>query len=233
MREVRRTGQRTRRAAIVDESVLQRSRIGQLLADDVGVELVHVSASLRDFMAWLSSADRGRWPHLLALHVPSDADATAQARAVSALRTAGIRVLLVAPPSSRVVVRKLRDGGIDGIVSTTDGESEFISAANSVLAGAPLVTANARTLIDGSRNTARLSAQEQRVLALYASGLTIADVAIAIGVRHDTARKYLDRVRDKYTAAGRPARSKLELARIAWSEGLLDSDLPTGSSETG
>ncbi|GAB3601298.1 helix-turn-helix transcriptional regulator [Microbacterium tumbae] len=213
----------------MDGFVLQRSRIGQLLADEGALEVVHESGALRQFMSWLSKADRGRWPHLLSFGVPADATDRPPLRAVSALRRAGIRILLVAPPSSRANSRTLMDSGADGIVSTSDGEAEFLAAATTVLAGAPFVSAHAQSMIDGTQRAARLSAQEERVLTLYASGMTVAEAAAAIGVRHDTARKYLNRVRDKYTAAGRPARTKLELARIAWAEGLIVTELPAAS----
>ena len=71
------------------------------------------------------------------------------------------------------------------------------------------------------------------MLALYASGFTIVEVADRIGVRHDTARKYLNRVRAKFTAAGWPARSKLQLARIAWAEGYADPEADGILTDTG
>ncbi len=226
MNKTHSAGRRPRRVAIVDEFVLQRARIGQILAEQSGLELVHESGTLRQFMAWLSSADRGRWPHLLSLGVASDAEDPPAYRAVAALRTAGVRILVIAPPATRSAVRKLMDAGIDGVVSTSDSESAYLEAATSALAGVPLISPHVRNMLDTTQRVARLSSQEERVLTLYASGLTIVEVAAAIGVRHDTARKYLNRVRDKYTAAGQPARTKLELARIAWAEGLILTDLP-------
>ncbi|WP_292906425.1 hypothetical protein [Microbacterium sp.] len=67
-----------------------------------------------------------------------------------------------------------------------------------------------------------------RVLAVTQPGsrtiaraLGVADAAARIGIRHNAARKYLARIRDKYTAAGHQARTKLELARLAYDEGFL------------
>lgn len=71
-----------------------------------------------------------------------------------------------------------------------------------------------------------LSAQEERTLVLYVSGLKLVAVARRLGVRYDTAKGYLDRVRDKYAAAGRPARTKTELYRVALQDGRLGHDGP-------
>lgn len=67
----------------------------------------------------------------------------------------------------------------------------------------------------------RLSAQETAVLVDYASGLKLETCARRAGIRPGTARQYLDRVKQKYLDAGRPARTKLELALRAREDGLL------------
>ncbi|MFY1632442.1 sigma factor-like helix-turn-helix DNA-binding protein [Solwaraspora sp. WMMB335] len=67
----------------------------------------------------------------------------------------------------------------------------------------------------------RLSRQESAVLLAYVSGLTMAAVARRTGIGLGTAKQYLDRVKRKYAAVGRPARTKLELARRAVEDGLL------------
>ena len=66
-----------------------------------------------------------------------------------------------------------------------------------------------------------LSAQEKRALVLYASGLTLEMVARRMDITPNTVKHYLDRVRDKYTAAGISARTKVQLNHVARSEGLL------------
>ena len=66
-----------------------------------------------------------------------------------------------------------------------------------------------------------LSAQERRVLVLYGSGMTQDAVARRLGIASSTVKHYLDRIRAKYSAAGVPSRTKLELNQIARAEGLL------------
>jgi two-component system nitrate/nitrite response regulator NarL len=60
-----------------------------------------------------------------------------------------------------------------------------------------------------------LSARERAVLVAYVSGMTLTQAARHVGIRPETAKTYLERVRDKYDRAGRPARTKLELANRA------------------
>lgn len=74
--------------------------------------------------------------------------------------------------------------------------------------------------ISGSTRVA-LSPQERRALALYASGLTLDMVAVRMEITPNTAKHYLNRVRDKYGDAGVPARTKVELHQLARAEGYL------------
>lgn len=212
----------TRRAAVVDELVLQRSRIEQLLSGISGLDVVEVCPTLRGFLGWLRHTERTRWPHLLVLSLPFDPLASNDLSALTALREAGIRVLALTSPGTRTTARRVAAAGTDGFVSTADSEDDFVVAATIVLTGGTIMTSPAHDIVKPGSPGTRLSAQEARVLALYVNGMTIGQAADAMGIRHDTARKYLNRVRDKFTSAGRPARSKLQLAQIAWADGYAD-----------
>ncbi|KZX21434.1 helix-turn-helix transcriptional regulator [Rathayibacter tanaceti] len=67
----------------------------------------------------------------------------------------------------------------------------------------------------------RLSAGELEALRLYASGSTTPEVAAKMNVQFETAKTYLQRVRRKYSAAGRPAGRRADLIRRAGEDGLL------------
>lgn len=215
---------------IVDELVLQRGRIDQLLNGIDGLHVVEVCSTLREFMAWLRGTESTGWPHLLVLALPPDPWSSNDLSALTALRAAGIRVLALTSSSTRTTARRLADAGAEGFVSTVDSEDDFVAAAAIVLSGGTIMTPPAHAVIHPASEGTRLSGQEARVLALYANGLTISQAADVMGIRHDTARKYLNRVRDKFTSAGRPARSKLQLAQIAWADGYAE---PTQNDRTG
>lgn len=67
----------------------------------------------------------------------------------------------------------------------------------------------------------RLSEREREALVLYAGGLPAKSVARRMDVSLGTAREYISRVRAKYEAVGRPAQTKLLLARRAEHDGFL------------
>lgn len=216
-----------RRIAVVGELVLQRRRAEDLLATELGVEVVYSCSSIRRFISWLRDADRARWPHLLVLGLLDVPDSREDVNALDALRAAGMRVLILSAPTSRTGSRRFSALDVDGIVSAADSETVFVAAADTVLSGGTIVTSRAQAMSAPPLRPPRLSIQEERVLALYASGRTITQTADEIGVRHDTARKYLSRVKAKYTAAGRPVRTRIELAQAAWADGYSTAERTT------
>jgi two-component system, NarL family, nitrate/nitrite response regulator NarL len=64
----------------------------------------------------------------------------------------------------------------------------------------------------------QLSVREHALLTAYVSGMTLEEAARHVGVRPTTAKTYLRRVRAKYEAIGRPANTKVELARRVWED---------------
>jgi DNA-binding SARP family transcriptional activator/tetratricopeptide (TPR) repeat protein len=64
----------------------------------------------------------------------------------------------------------------------------------------------------------QLSVREHALLTAYVSGMTLEEAARHVGIRPTTAKTYLRRVRAKYQAIGRPANTKVELARRVWEE---------------
>src|SRR5690606_3091471 len=78
-----------------------------------------------------------------------------------------------------------------------------------------------RPVDPNSATRPRLSAGEVTALTLYVSGLTTARVAERMGVRYETAKTYLRRVREKYAKVNRPASKKADLTRRAAEDGYL------------
>ena len=65
-----------------------------------------------------------------------------------------------------------------------------------------------------------LSEREHMVLMTYVSGMTLNSTARRLGISEETARTYLKRVKEKYERAGRPARTKLDLADRVRADGI-------------
>jgi two-component system, NarL family, nitrate/nitrite response regulator NarL len=124
-------------------------------------------------------------------------------------------------------VRRLRRGGYRPVAVARDAGAVFgaalLATGVSVLVGRdqepPGLATAIRTVASGScpvgarHGGPALSRREESVLRAYASGLTLEAAARQVGISPSTAKTYLERVKTKYREAGRPAHTKLDLAR--------------------
>ncbi|MGI9197834.1 MAG: response regulator [Candidatus Nanopelagicales bacterium] len=134
----------------------------------------------------------------------------------------GSPVLIVSASASPRLVQNAIAGGAQGYVSKQCEPDEFTRAFSAVLEGRTHVSPDlAAKLAVPTLRDVKLSTQERRALALYASGMKLEAVARAMDVQVGTAKEYIRRVRDKYAAAGDPLPSKVDLYRKAHEEGLL------------
>lgn len=69
--------------------------------------------------------------------------------------------------------------------------------------------------------TVALTTQEQGVLRLYASGLTMYSVARELGIQPSSVATYIKRIRKKYAKTGVYLSSKVDLNRAAREAGLI------------
>jgi DNA-binding NarL/FixJ family response regulator len=69
--------------------------------------------------------------------------------------------------------------------------------------------------------TVALTTQEQGVLRLYASGMTMYSVARELGIQPSSVATYIKRIRKKYAKIGVHLSSKVDLNRAAREAGLI------------
>jgi DNA-binding NarL/FixJ family response regulator len=136
---------------------------------------------------------------------------------------AGMQVLVISALASPALVRRVIRAGVAGVVGKRDSEADIVAAIWTTLGHGHWMTPELASVIAGDEQRPALSEQEERVLVLYASGLTLDGVAAALGIKTDTAKKYLNRVKVKYAAVGRPASTKIELNEVARQDGLLET----------
>jgi len=213
------------RVAIVEDHLLQRARTEELIAREPGFEVVFSAETLPLFVEWVRAEPRESRPHLLVLDLMVERRPSVDLAVVEALLDAGLRIVVLSALASPALVRGIVRAGVTGIVGKRDSEDDILAAIRAVLRDEEWMTTELAAVIAGDADRPKLSVQEERALVLYASGLTVAQLAVAMNISSETAKQYLDRVRLKYTRAGVPARSKLDLGRIAWSEGYLDPTL--------
>jgi DNA-binding NarL/FixJ family response regulator len=147
------------------------------------------------------------------------------AEVVSAFTWRGIPVVVVSALANATVLESAFAAGAGAFVTKRSKLADLAHAVTAVMAGQTWIAADLASSLEGAGTMGgtrlTLTSQERRALALYASGMTMDMVARRMGISTNTVKYYIDRVRDKYTAAGRAARTKLELHRIAVDEGLL------------
>jgi two-component system uhpT operon response regulator UhpA len=143
---------------------------------------------------------------------------------IATLRAANVAVVVVSAfGESRNVTACLSAGAL-AFVPKTECADHLLDAVRCAAAGRPhLIPETAAALVpDGEGPLApALSPQERRALILYASGLPMKSVARRLDISFETAKCYVDRVREKYEKTGREARTKIELRRRAVEDGLL------------
>lgn len=214
------------RVAIVEDHLLQRRSTEALIAAQTGLRVAWSGESLPDFDDWLALQPEGKRPHLLILDLMVERGPSVDPDRVRAIVRSGIRVLVLSAMASPELVRKVLKAGVGGIAGKRDSEENIVAAAWTILGRGQWLTPELAAVIAGDADRPKLSDQEERALVLYASGLTLAAVAEAIGVKQDTAKKYLSRVKNKYAEVGRPANTKLDLHKVAQQDGYLDPPAP-------
>ncbi|MGW0748438.1 response regulator [Streptomyces sp. NPDC002587] len=142
-------------------------------------------------------------------------DGSTPARNIRRLLDSGSRVLMIStvPDRSRII-ESLR-AGADGYLTKDNDLPTLVAAIKDVAAGrgAHSVELAFACAHDTGSSRPRLSPRERQILLDYASGLTLKSAARRAGITVYTAKDYLDRVKAKYQQAGRPAYTKLDLAR--------------------
>jgi len=210
------------RVAIIEDHLLQRKRTEDLVNAQDGLRVVRSCETLPEFVEWLQRSDPRIRPQLVILDLIVERGPSADPDMVRALVDSGIRVLVLSALASPTQVREIIRAGVGGVLGKRDSEADIIAAIWTVLKRGQWVTPEIASLMAADAHRPRFSDQEERALILYASGLTLEAVAAALGVKPDTAKKYLARVKAKYAAAGRPARTKVDLGREAMRDGLVD-----------
>lgn len=209
------------RVAVVEDHLLQRHGVVGLLASQPGVRVVVDCESVPQFLAWLDRVPPSRRPHLLVLDLHVDRGTPANPEVVRRLVRHGMRVLVLSALGSPSQVRAMLRAGVTGVVSKRDSAEDILTAVWAVLAHDQWLTPELDHVLSAAADRPELSDQETRALALYASGHTLDAVAVRLGIQRGTVKKYISRVKAKYAAVGRPARTKVDLHRVAREDGLL------------
>lgn len=199
---------------LVDDHALIRDGLERVCATHANLRVVYSGHCLEVLLATTPA------PALVLLDLDLG-DHVITPTEVEAILDRGSAVLVISALGHPDSVRAMVSLGIAGFVSKRESEAVLHEAIDAVLAGGSWTTPDLAAILSRSPHRPVLSEQEQRALVLYASGLKIQSVARRLNVKPSTAREYIERVRAKYAAVGRPAPTKVHLHTVAQEDGLL------------
>jgi len=154
------------------------------------------------------------------------ADGSQPAENVRALIDYGTQVLIFSIADRKSQVRAALVEGAAALVTKSQQMSELFECINLVANGITVNTAETVAAIDTDQEfKVKLSERELEVLRMYASGLTLKQVAYELQLSKYTVKEHIDRVREKYSKAGRPAPGKPELLMRLIEDDLLGDTL--------
>ncbi|MBM9617962.1 response regulator [Streptomyces zhihengii] len=211
--------------AVVDDDRMLLDGMRAWLAPVPGLALVATAATVGDLLHGGEESPDGPVP------APADVvlldlllrDGSAPAENIRRLLATGSRVLVISTVPDRARIIDAVRAGADGYLTKDNDLPTLVAAIGDVAAGRgahspELAFACAH---DTGPARPRLSPRERQILLDYASGMTLKSAARRAGITVHTAKDYLDRVKAKYREAGRPAYTKIDLARRV-SEDSLD-----------
>jgi len=150
---------------------------------------------------------------------------------ISALKSTGVRVVLMSTYSEPNVVREALAAGALGYLVKSEDAAMIVEAIRAAAQGESFISAELDLAINATDigGAPKLSAQERRVMALYGGGEPVKSVAFQLGISEETAKSYLKRIREKYRVAGIDVGTKVALRRRAIQDGIPIQDSPAGS----
>jgi DNA-binding NarL/FixJ family response regulator len=159
---------------------------------------------------------------------------------LATLRAAGVAAVVISTFAEPARIRACIAAGARAYLPKSEPAEEIIRAALAAAAGLDYITPTVAAMLIADRETQgdrsdvvpHLSPQETRALTLYASGLPMKAVARRLQVSYDTAKDYVDRVRQKYEEIGRSARTKVELYQRALEDGFITGTPGAGRSRS-
>ena len=154
-------------------------------------------------------------------------DGSLVAANVERLVDAGPAVLIFSIADKPNLMRSALRSGAIAIVPKSQPMAELAEAIRLAAKGAIINNSETSATIDADKlfKDANLSAREREVLSLYASGMSLKQVAFQLEIKQSSAKEHIDRVRVKYAKLGREAATKVDLFKRALEDGILSGDM--------
>lgn len=141
---------------------------------------------------------------------------------IATLNTLNVRTVVMSTYSAPAVVRSALDAGAVGYLVKSENAEMIVDAIRVAYSGGSYISPELDQALHAEQSAApKLSAQERRVMALYANGEPVKSVAYELGISEETAKSYLKRIREKYRIAGHDVGTKVALRKRAILDGII------------
>ncbi len=202
---------------IVEDDPLSAAALQQLLRDGTDEFRVVATAASADGM--LNAATSV--PDVALLDVML-AGGTSLEENIGLLTEAGCAVLVIsAQPGRREVARAIRATRVN-FLSKAELGGRLPEAVRETAAGRAMISADILGAVLADPDPApRFTAREMEILRLGASGMSAKQIARRLTIREDTVRDHVNRIRNKYRAAGRNVETPVDLHYAALEDGVI------------
>ena len=204
--------------AVIDDHEAIRLGVSAALQNHPGhqVTLVDGAGTVPEFLGHGIQAD----VVLLDLQLDDGSDPLDNAES---LIDAGYKVLVYSIADNVRLLRRALAGGAAGVCRKAEPIAVTIASIEAVAEGQVVISQEILAAIEGDSSyvAANLGPREREVLALYAAGFEVPEVAGRLTITENSVKEYLKRIRVKYTNVNRPAASKLDLFRRAIEDGIV------------
>lgn len=217
-------GSPVRVAILDDHEMMRQGFVAWLAAATAGLQVVITAATWADLIA------HPAFPVDVVLLDLDLGDGIPVAPKIALLRSSGVSVVMVSQYADPARVRECIAAGALGYVPKSEPFDEIVTAVKAATAGQSYMTAHLAEMLVADQGLGsadarpKLSQRELEAFVLFASGLPMKSVARQMGITFDTAKGYIDRVKEKYARAGRDARTKIALRSRAIQDGYIAGD---------
>lgn len=205
-----------RRIGLVEDHESVALGFAAMLADQSDIELVCTATTVGGLLAQCTELDLA----VLDLRL---SDGSSPKSNVEQLRAAGLETLVFTGAENPYLLRSAARAGVLGVVRKSEPSAVVVDAIRVAASGGQVASTEWAAAIDGDPELVDvgLSPRQLEVLELYASGEKLDRVAKLTNLAPQTVSDYLQRIRQKYVEAGRPAPTKTDLYKRAVEDGWL------------
>ena len=188
---------RKTRVLVVDEAGIMRDGLCALLQSDDALEVVAATASRREAVQNLTTAQ----PDVIVIDFAADLKAGPETILHLKSRWADVRVLVLTVRRDETFIEAALRAGADGYVLKTDSRAELFNAVHRIASGKSYISpsaldrmvtayAKASDRPGRARGSGALTSREQEVITLIAKGYRTREMAELMSLSHKTVEKH-------------------------------------------